>query len=85
MSSGATHKRGPNVKWIRFVRDNRAEKRVSHTRGESTFQLIDGRLHALRVLAVIDVECIAAHRLYQRRNAPSMNGGKWVNAKSQHK
>lgn len=57
-----------------------------HTRGESTFQLIDGRLYAPRALDVIDVKCIAAHRLYQGRNAPSMNGGggKGVNARLQH-
>lgn len=52
------------------------EKRTSHTRGESTFQLIDGRAYAPRALDVIDVKRIAAHRLYQDRNAPS--GKVWM-------
>lgn len=68
-----------------ILRDNRAEKRTSHTRGESTLQLIDRGACALRALDVIDVKCIAAHRLYQERNAPSMNGvGGGVNARLQH-
>ncbi len=40
-------------------------------------------MYAPRALDVIDAKCIAPHRLYQGRNAPSVNWGKGVNARLQ--